>query len=131
MVDFLEGDPDRPLITGGVYNGDNRPPYPLPDNATVTGLKSRSTKAGRGYNEIRLEDKKGSEQLVIRAERDQEIQVKHDAFETIGNESGRIRPSRSAGTDIPTSRTIGKRRSVARLPCRPKTSSSRPEEASP
>lgn len=44
VVDFLEGDPDRPLITGGVYNGDNRPPYPLPDNATVTGLKSWSTK---------------------------------------------------------------------------------------
>ncbi|WP_369334491.1 type VI secretion system Vgr family protein, partial [Candidatus Thiosymbion oneisti] len=86
IVDFLEGDPDRPIITGGVYNGVNMPPYGLPGNATVTTLKSNSSKGGGGFNEIRLEDKKGSEQLFMHAEKDQDVRVKHDLFEWIGNE---------------------------------------------
>jgi type VI secretion system secreted protein VgrG len=80
MVEFLDGDPDRPIVTGRVYNTDNMPPYALPDNKTQSGIKSRSTKgAGVGnYNEIRFEDKKGSEELHIQAEKDQSTLVKNN-----------------------------------------------------
>lgn len=80
IVSFLEGDPDRPIITGRVYNGFNRPPYPLPDNQTQSGLKSHSTPSGSpdNFNEIRFEDKKGEEELHIQAEKDMSTLVKHD-----------------------------------------------------
>ncbi len=72
IVDFLEGDPDRPIVTGRVYNGDNMPPYALPQNKTQSGIKSRSTPGGgpSNFNEIRFEDKKGGEELHVQAERD-------------------------------------------------------------
>ncbi len=86
IVDFLEGDPDRPIITGRVYNGESVPPHPLPDNATVSTIKSNSSKGGGGFNELRFEDKKGSEQIFIHAEKNQDIRVKNDCFEWIGND---------------------------------------------
>ncbi|MBV5311261.1 type VI secretion system Vgr family protein [Chromatium okenii] len=86
IVDFLEGDPDQPIITGRVYNGDCTPPYTLPDEATKTTIKTSSSKGGAGFNEIRLEDKKDSEQIFIHAEKDYETRVKHDAVTWIGNE---------------------------------------------
>ena len=86
IVDFLEGDPDRPIITGRVYNNDAMPPYELPANKTMSTLKSNSSKGGQGFNEIRYEDKKGEEQIFIHAEKDQEIRVKNDTKEWIGNE---------------------------------------------
>ncbi len=86
IVDFLEGDPDQPIITGRVYNGINMPPYDLPAKATTSTLKSNSSKGGAGFNEIRLDDTKGSEQLFVHAERNEDIRVKKDAFEWIGNE---------------------------------------------
>lgn len=86
IVDFLEGDPDQPIITGRVYNGINMPPYSLPDKATTSTLKSNSSKGGAGFNEIRLDDTKGTEQMFIHAERNEDIRVKLDAFEWIGNE---------------------------------------------
>src|SRR6266516_1040927 len=72
IVDFLEGDPDRPIINGRVYNDDQMPTYPLPDHKTRTTFMSRSTKGGgsANYNELRFEDKKGSEQIFINAEKD-------------------------------------------------------------
>lgn len=71
VVDFLEGDPDQPIIVGSVYNADNMPPYTLPDNKTQTGIKTRSSKGGgsANFNEIRFEDKKGEEELYVHAER--------------------------------------------------------------
>ncbi len=65
IVSFLEGDPDRPIITGRVYNAEQTVPYELPANATQSGTKSRSSKGGTpaNFNEIRMEDKKGAEQL--------------------------------------------------------------------
>ena len=71
IVDFLEGDPDRPIITGRVYNNDETVPYTLPDNQTQSGLKSRSTKEGtaENFNELRFEDKKGEEQVYFHAEK--------------------------------------------------------------
>jgi type VI secretion system secreted protein VgrG len=72
IVDFLEGDPDRPIITGSVYNGDNKPPYKLPTNKTQSGFKSRSTLDGTDatFNELRFEDKKGEEEVYFHAEKD-------------------------------------------------------------
>ncbi len=68
IVHFLEGDPDRPIITGRVYNGDNMPPYALPDKQTMSTWKSNSSKGGGGFNEVRFEDLKGEEQIFIHAE---------------------------------------------------------------
>jgi type VI secretion system secreted protein VgrG len=86
IVDFIEGDPDRPIITGRVYNADQMPPYDLPSERTKSATKSYSSKGGEGFNEIRLEDKKGSEQIFIHAERNLDVRVKKDHFETIGEE---------------------------------------------
>jgi type VI secretion system secreted protein VgrG len=72
VVDFLEGDPDRPLITGRVYNAEQMPPYELPANQTQSVLKTRSSKSGTAdnFNELRFEDKKGSEEVYFHAEKD-------------------------------------------------------------
>ena len=86
IVQFLEGDPDAPIIVGSVYNAGAMPPYKLPDHKTMSTLKSLSTPGGGGFNEIRLEDKKGKEQIFMHAEKDEDIRVKHDAKEWIGND---------------------------------------------
>jgi type VI secretion system secreted protein VgrG len=86
VVEFLEGDPDRPLITGSVYNGDNKPPYALPGEKTKSTIKSNSSKGGKGSNEIRFEDKKGDEQLFIQGEKDVDIRVKNDRYEFVGRD---------------------------------------------
>lgn len=86
VVDFLEGDPDRPIITGRVYNGESMPPYDLPAQKTMSTFKSNSSKEGQGFNEIRFQDKKGEEQLFVHAEKNQDIRVKNNAYEWIGND---------------------------------------------
>jgi type VI secretion system secreted protein VgrG len=108
VVSFLEGDPDRPLVTGCVYNSDTMPPYELPANQTRSTVKSQSSKGGEGFNELRFEDKKGAEEVYMHAERDflrvvknndalkvgfetadkgdQTIDIKNDQLETIGND---------------------------------------------
>ncbi|NMG36501.1 type VI secretion system tip protein VgrG [Azoarcus sp. TTM-91] len=88
IVEFLEGDPDRPIITGRVYNAEQMPPYELPANMTQTGIKTRSTKGGgtENFNEIRFEDKKGSEQLFIHAEKNQDIEVENDETHWVGHD---------------------------------------------
>ena len=86
IVDFLEGDPDKPIITGRVYNADNMPPYTLPNEKTKSTIKSNSSIGGKGFNEIRFEDEKGKEQLFIHAEMDEDIRVKNDCREWIGND---------------------------------------------
>ena len=86
IVEFLDGNPDRPIVTGAVYNGESKPPYPLPDNATKSTIKSNSSKGGQGFNEFRFEDKKGSEQVFLHAEKDEDVRVKNDAKEWIGND---------------------------------------------
>jgi type VI secretion system secreted protein VgrG len=75
VVTFLDGDPDRPLVTGAVYNADNTVPYPLADHATRTTLKSRSSAEAEGFNELRLEDKAGSEEVYLHAQKDLLIEV--------------------------------------------------------
>ena len=86
IVEFLEGDPDQPIITGRVYNGDAMPPYELPGNASMSTLKSNSTKGGGGFNEIRFEDKKGSEQVFVHGQKDLDVRIGNDRREWIGKD---------------------------------------------
>ena len=86
IVEFLEGDPDRPIVTGRVYNADNMPPYELPAHKTMSTLKSNSSKEAQGFNEIRFEDKKDEEQIFVFAQRNQDVRVQKDCFEWIGND---------------------------------------------
>lgn len=88
IVDFLEGDPDRPIITGRVYNAEQMPPYALPANMTQTGILSRSSKSGTGANanELRFEDKKGAEQVYLHAEKNQDIEVENDETHWVGHD---------------------------------------------
>ncbi|MBZ0119164.1 MAG: type VI secretion system tip protein VgrG [Sandaracinaceae bacterium] len=69
VVQYVHGDPDRPLVTGTLYNGDNRPPYGLPDEKTKSTIKSNTSLGGGGYNEFRYEDKAGSEQIFVHAQK--------------------------------------------------------------
>jgi type VI secretion system secreted protein VgrG len=88
IVDFLEGDPDQPIITGRDYNAEQMPPYALPANKTQSGLKSRSSMSGSpdNFNEIRFEDKKGDEQVFIHAEKNQDIEVENDETHWVGHD---------------------------------------------
>ncbi|RCW89002.1 type VI secretion system Vgr family protein [Paracoccus lutimaris] len=86
IVDFLEGDPDQPIITGRVYNAEQMPPYELPGNATQSGWKSNSSPGGGGWNELRFEDKKGSEEVYFQAEKDHNELVKNNESRQIGND---------------------------------------------
>jgi len=108
IVDFLEGNPDRPIITGRLYNADNMPPYELPQNATQSGIKSHSSKGGGvdNFNEIRFEDKKGEESLNIQAEKDMTTLVKN-------NQTNTIKASRSSSTGGNDSVSVGADRSLS------------------
>lgn len=87
VVSFLEGDPDRPLVIGSVYNADHPPPFALPDNKTQSGVRSRSAGGGAAdFNEIRFEDKLGSEELFVHAQKDLREEVENDHFATIDND---------------------------------------------
>ncbi len=86
IVDFLEGDPDQPIIIGSVYNAANMPHYKLPDEKTKSYIKSSSSKGGKGFNELRFEDKKGEEQVFMHGERDLDVRIKNDRREIIGND---------------------------------------------
>ncbi len=85
VINFMEGDPDQPIIVGSVYNAENMPPYPLPQEKTKSTIKTNSSPGGGGFNELRFEDKAGSEQIFIHAQKDEDIRVNNDCMETIGN----------------------------------------------
>ncbi|WP_150602947.1 type VI secretion system tip protein TssI/VgrG [Pseudomonas fluorescens] len=95
VVTFLEGDPDKPLITGCVPNKVKSPPYALPEHQTRTVLRSHSSPHTGGYNELMIEDRAGQEKIYLRAERDLEqlilndsrSQIRHDRFEQVDNHS--------------------------------------------
>jgi type VI secretion system secreted protein VgrG len=88
IVDFLEGDPDQPIVTGSVYNADQMPPYALAGKMTQSGIKTRSTKQGTNdnFNELRFEDKKGSEEVFFHAERNFTREVENDDVLSVGLE---------------------------------------------
>ena len=90
IVDFLEGDPDQPIVVGSVYNADMMPPYDLPENRTQSGVKSRSSLGGtpKNFNEIRFEDKKGKEEFYQHAERNLTTVVEADEGRSVGGDRG-------------------------------------------
>jgi type VI secretion system secreted protein VgrG len=86
MVEFLEGDPDRPIVTGRVYNNDNKPAYLDQNKINQSGIRTRSTPKGtaKNYNEIRFDDTKGSEELFVQAEKTHTVNVKADRSVSVG-----------------------------------------------
>jgi type VI secretion system secreted protein VgrG len=106
LVDFLEGDPDRPIVTGGVYNALNTPPFPLPDKGMVSGVKSHSTPGGGGYNEISLDDTKGTEKITVHGEHDFNATVKHNTSWSTG-------ANRSASVGGSDSESVGGNQNVS------------------
>ncbi|QDV86121.1 type VI secretion system Vgr family protein [Planctomycetes bacterium TBK1r] len=106
VVSFLEGDPDRPLITGRVYHAQNMPPWDLPANKTQSGYLSRSSKGGGkdNANAIRFEDLKGEEQLWIHAEKNQDIEVENDETHWVGRDRKKT-IDRDEDTEVKGNRT--------------------------
>ncbi|MDY6919454.1 MAG: type VI secretion system tip protein TssI/VgrG [Pseudomonadota bacterium] len=86
IVAFLEGNPDRPVITGTLYNGASNPPHSLPKHQTRTTFKTHSSPGGEGFNELRLDDKKDREQIYVHAQRDLDLHANHDWRESIGSQ---------------------------------------------
>jgi len=86
LVTFLEGDPDQPLVTGCLYHKEHQVPYDLPANKTRTVFKTLSSPGGGGYNELRIEDRKGAEQIYVHAQRDWDENIEHDQKIRVGHE---------------------------------------------
>ena len=86
LITFLEGDPDQPLITGCLYHKENAVPYELPANKTRSVFKTLSSPGGGGYNELRIEDRKGAEQIYVHAQRDWDQNIEHDQKIRVGHE---------------------------------------------
>ena len=116
VVEFLEGDPDKPLVTGCVYNGRNKPPYPLPEHKTKSVFKTDTHKGG-GFNELTFEDERDQEKIYMHGQKDQEIVIENDRSKTIGrdeaNAIGRDR-TQSVGQDETLSVGRDQRETVAR-----------------
>lgn len=86
VIEFLEGNPDRPLCTGCVYNGDFPPPFAVPEHKTQTGWRTNSSPGGNGFNELRFEDAKGEEHIYIHGQKDWVVEIENDHRETIGHD---------------------------------------------
>jgi type VI secretion system secreted protein VgrG len=99
VVDFLEGDPDQPIILGSVYNATMMPPYDLPANKTQSGIHSRSSLGGGGFNEIRFEDKKSQEEVFVHAQKDLNTVVEEKETRKVGK-------SRETTIHIDDTRTV-------------------------
>jgi type VI secretion system secreted protein VgrG len=85
VIEFLHGDLSRPVVIGSLYNGEDRPPVSLPATRAMTTIKSNSTKGGGGSNELRFEDKKGSEEIYLHGQKDARTVIEHDEYENIGH----------------------------------------------
>jgi type VI secretion system secreted protein VgrG len=100
IVDFIEGDPDRPIITGRIYNAGQMPPYDLPGKGMVSGFKSNSSKGGGGYNELAFDDTKGNELIRIHGQYDMDTVIQHDERRHVVN-------NRTKSVDASETSTIG------------------------
>lgn len=107
IVSFLDGDPDRPLVTGSVYNGWNKPTYP---SKTQSGIKTRSTKDGtpQNYNELRFEDKRGDEQIYLHAEKNFDTQVENDQSLTVDRDRTKtVKRDENSSIDNDRNKSVG------------------------
>ncbi|KIG12822.1 VgrG protein [Enhygromyxa salina] len=86
VVEFLDGNPDRPLVTGCVYNGAHEPPFSLPDNVTQSGWRTNSSPGGSGSNELRFEDAAGAEEIYIHGQKDWLVEINNDTSKSTGND---------------------------------------------
>jgi type VI secretion system secreted protein VgrG len=103
IVDFIEGDPDRPIITGRTYNAGQMPPWDLPGKMMVSGYKSNSTKGGGGSNEISFDDTKGTELIQVHGQYDMDTKIEHDERRHVIN-------NRTKNVDVDETSTIGSNR---------------------
>jgi type VI secretion system secreted protein VgrG len=103
IVDFIEGDPDRPIITGRVYNAGQMPPWDLPGKKMISGYKSNSTKGGGGYNEMSFDDTKGTELIQVHGQYDMDTRIEHDERRHVLN-------NRTKNIDVDETSTIGNNR---------------------
>jgi type VI secretion system secreted protein VgrG len=112
-VTFVDGDPERPMVTGCVYNGANRPPYALPDEMTKSTIKSNSSPGGGGANELRFEDAAGNEQIYLHAQKDLDEVVLNDHTTTVGNnQKNRVKANQTEAVDGNQKMTVGGDRNV-------------------
>jgi type VI secretion system secreted protein VgrG len=113
VVTFLEGNPDRPLVTGCVYNGENQPAYVLPDDKTRSWIRTNSSPSNGGYNELRFEDLAGSEEVYLRAQRDFNELVRRNHSTTVNaNQSNTVHGAQTETVDQDKTITVHKNRST-------------------
>jgi type VI secretion system secreted protein VgrG len=113
IVDFIEGDPDLPIITGRVYNAAQMPPYGLPGSATQSGWKSNSSLGGGGYNELMFEDKAGSELVNFQAQKDHNLLIKNDRTKLIQHDqSDRIDNNAKHSVGVNLDEDVGNNKTV-------------------
>ncbi len=108
IVNFLEGDPDRPLITGRVYNADQMPPFELPSSGMVAGMKSNSTPGGGGYNEYSMDDTKGNELIKVHGQFDMDSTIENDLREHVLHDRSRdVTNNETVSVGVDQTYTIG------------------------
>jgi len=113
IISFINGDPDRPLVTGAVYNAQQTVPYSLPADQTKSTIKSNSSKGGGGYNEFRFEDKIGQEEVYLQGQKDWNILIKHDKGQTVGHdETLSVGNNRTKTVGVDQSETIGSNKTI-------------------
>src|SRR5262249_7164473 len=102
IVEFLEGNPDRPIVTGRMYNGKFMPPYALPEGKSRTAIKTHTSPGGKGINEIRMEDKAGSEEVKIASQKDTTLATannKTTAIAANGTKNVKVNSTITVGAD--------------------------------
>jgi len=113
VVQFLEGDPDQPIVMGSVYNGDNPTPYPLPGSKTKSTIKSDSSKGGGGSNELRFEDAKGSEEVYLHGQKDLTVAIENNKNQTVGrDETLTVSNNRTKTVQVDESEIIGANKTI-------------------
>ncbi len=113
IVDFEEGDPDRPIIVGRVYHATNTPPYSLPADKNKSAIKSDSTLGGGGSNELCFDDSKGSEEIFLHGQKDWSIAIENDKNQAVGHdESMMVANNRQKSVGVDQKETIGSNKTI-------------------
>ncbi|MEC7519755.1 MAG: type VI secretion system tip protein TssI/VgrG [Myxococcota bacterium] len=110
-ISFVDGDPDRPIVTGAIYNPDNPPPLNLPENKTRTTIRSNSSPGGGGFNELRLEDLAGHEEIFLHGQKDWNTIIRNDLTRSVGHdEAQQVTRNRSRSVGVDESVSVGRNR---------------------